>query len=79
MSILDETQDLLCKKLTTHFTTLCLEAENNLEDPTIDEELKTVLFALLNLKWLLKAFDILKEQSEKQLSKSALSICRAAV
>lgn len=78
MSILDETQDLLCKKLTSHFTTLCLEAENNLEDPTIDEELKTVLFALLNLKWLLKAFDILKEQSEKQLQEvvhSVMTIC----
>ena len=29
VAILDSTQDLLCKKLTNHFVTLCLNLDNN--------------------------------------------------
>jgi hypothetical protein len=40
VSILEETQDLLCKKLTTHFINLCLDVGNtaNVKSPRPPKE-----------------------------------------
>lgn len=78
VGILDETQDLLCKKLTNHFNSLCLDFSNAGEDTDLEKELTSVVYALLNLKWLLKTFDAYKEKSEQQLKEvvdSVVSIC----
>lgn len=75
---LDETQDLLCRKLTNHLISLCLDSQNTLDDVELESQLSNVLYALLNLKWLLKSFDSYKEKSEQQLQEvvnSVMSVC----
>lgn len=128
VAILDSTQDLLCKKLTNHFITLCLsdeesekqrgregeksktkreaevtdEVENdeandeaeaddeneneneNVKNPTqeppcsLENRLRPIFYALLNLKWLLKSLEQYKEKAELQLQEivnTVMTIC----
>lgn len=78
VSSLDETQDLLSKKLTNHFISLCLDQAATVDDGELEKQLISVLYALLNLKWLLKSFDQYKEKTEQQLQEvvhSVISIC----
>ena len=149
VAILDSTQDLLCKKLTNHFITLCLsdeesekkrekeiqsaekekkkeeegkegteakaEAETETEAKTkpekepeeepeeeaeaddenepeneatnhpdqepaisLEDRLRPIFYALLNLKWLLKSLDQYKEQADLQLQEivsTVMTIC----
>lgn len=74
VTILDRTQDVLCKKLGDHFVRLCLdEAEGDLE-----QQLTPVFYELLNLKWLLKAFELYRGKAEEQLKEvmsSVMTIC----
>ena len=117
VAILDSTQDLLCKKLTNHFITLCLsdeeeekkrgreekkkkkkeegaeaeaeaeaeaddesESENANQEPSnsLEDRLRPIFYALLNLKWLLKSLEQYKEKAELQLQEivsTVMTIC----
>ena len=98
VTILDDTQDLLCKKLTNYFVTMCLnddsseketpkssnvddaDDEDSQEHPedSLEDRLRPIFYALLNLKWLLKTLEDYKEKAESQLQEivnSVMSIC----
>ena len=69
---------MLCKKLTNHFISLCLDTVSTIDDVELEKQLTSVIYALLNLKWLLKSFDQYKEKVEQQLKEvvhSIISIC----
>ena len=78
MNSLDETQDLLCKKLTNHFISLCLDLNSTTSDEELEQQFSSILYALLNMKWLLKSFDQYSEKSDLQLQEvmnSVFSVC----
>lgn len=75
MTVLDRTQDVLCKKLGDHFVRLCLNEE---EGGDLEQQLIPVFYELLNLKWLLKAFELYRGKAEEQLKEvmnSVMTIC----
>lgn len=75
VTVLDRTQDVLCKKLGDHFVRLCLNEE---EGGDLEQQLTPVFYELLNLKWLLKAFELYRGKAEEQLKEvmnSVMTIC----
>ena len=66
VTVLDRTQELLCKKLGDHFVRLCL---NDMEEEgqSLEQQLTPVFYELLNLKWLLKTLELNRAKAEEQL------------
>lgn len=77
VTVLDRTQELLCKKLGDHFVRLCL---NDMEEEgqSLEQQLTPVFYELLNLKWLLKTLELYRAKAEEQLKEvmnSVMAIC----
>lgn len=77
VTVLDRTQELLCKKLGDHFVRLCLNDVEE-EGQSLEQQLTPVFYELLNLKWLLKTLELYRTKAEEQLKEvmnSVMVIC----
>ena len=77
VTVLDRTQELLCKKLGDHFVRLCLNDIEE-EEQSLEQQLTPVFYELLNLKWLLKTLELYRTKAEDQLKEvmnSVMAIC----